>query len=538
MEKREPQEMTPQLAASLFLNEFQTSGTYRRDLVEGLAVQSSSDHPETSKAATGAIFTSLVERLADSFEPKAVTLYNRVFAQLIQFCRQTAQGERLDKELAGFGLLREEDAIARAERLRHIRRLSLSPEEKQNIRRAIVLSRVTIGADVAITSVLIERLKNEFCNAEIVLLGGSKTTEIFGGDARVRFAEIQYRRAGSLTERLSSWLDVLHCVRQLIADLGEDEYLIADPDSRLTQLGLLPLLGESFYGNQNANEQPSDASTQSATAQTTKARIRDNYIFFPSRELGSQTNQSLSELTTVWLDAVFGREEKTLPRLCLRRADSESAKALVAALRQGDERPIVAINFGVGENPAKRLSEDFEKQLLRRLLQNGMRILFDKGFGEEEIKRADAVLEVARQANYQGRNCRVIEIQETGLHTLLREATGDDHITADPENSATLADADVVVWQGRIGLLAALIAESDLYIGYDSAGQHIASAVSVPCIDVFAGFNSPRMLHRWRPTGKAESRVLAIDTPCSKVDVDTVLSEALRQVVFLVGSRQ
>jgi ADP-heptose:LPS heptosyltransferase len=64
------------------------------------------------------------------------------------------------------------------------------------------------------------------------------------------------------------------------------------------------------------------------------------------------------------------------------------------------------------------------------------------------------------------------------------------------------------VWNGRIGLLASLIGHSDLYIGYDSAGQHIAAALGVACIDVMAGFSSPRMLDRWRPTGPAETRVI------------------------------
>jgi ADP-heptose:LPS heptosyltransferase len=33
-------------------------------------------------------------------------------------------------------------------------------------------------------------------------------------------------------------------------------------------------------------------------------------------------------------------------------------------------------------------------------------------------------------------------------------------------------------WDGSIGAFAGLIADSDQYIGYDSAGQHIAAAMS------------------------------------------------------------
>ena len=91
--------------------------------------------------------------------------------------------------------------------------------------------------------------------------------------------------------------------------------------------------------------------------------------------------------------------------------------------------------------------------------------------------------------------------------------------------------ADLLVWKGRIGLLAALIGESNFYIGYDSAGQHIAAALGVPCIDVMAGFSSPRMIDRWRPTGPAETRVI--------VDRDSALEETLshsRALLARVGN--
>jgi hypothetical protein len=95
-------------------------------------------------------------------------------------------------------------------------------------------------------------------------------------------------------------------------------------------------------------------------------------------------------------------------------------------------------------------------------------------------------------------------------------------------------DAEILVWNGRIGMLAGLIGESDLYIGYDSAGQHIAAALGVKCIDVFAGFSSPRMLERWRPTGKAEARIVAVDTLSSGGSANDVVSEVLRHATEML----
>jgi hypothetical protein len=53
----------------------------------------------------------------------------------------------------------------------------------------------------------------------------------------------------------------------------------------------------------------------------------------------------------------------------------------------------------------------------------------------------------------------------------------DEESLQNPSDFNRLACIDLAVWRGRIGLLAALIGQSDLYIGYDFAGQHIAAAM-------------------------------------------------------------
>ena len=448
-----------------------------------------SENTAAAEPATRALFALLVERLADSFDPEAVSLYNRLFAQLLHLCRRDARASSLDRELRSLGLDAEEEIVARAEKLRQVSRLHAPRDRAQDLRRVIVLSRVTLGADIAITSVILERMKRDFPSVEIVLLGGKKSAELFGGDPRLRFKEIAYRRTGALIERLESWTDVLACVRGLTRDLDRREYLIVDPDTRLTQLGLLPVTSPDLAGRQSRPRLAEhDGSITTA---------RPEYLFFPSREYGSGTSQSLGELTSAWLDDVFGDHATTYPSVCLNPADIETARRLMSRMRSDRSRKIVAINFGVGENPHKRVGGDFEASLVARLFQQGNDLVFDKGAGKDEIRRADAVIAEATRVERDGRPVRAIEIDEQNLIGALNS----EHL-----------DADILVWNGRIGMLAALIGESDLYIGYDSAGQHIAGALGVPCIDVFAGYSSPRMLDRWRPTGKASTRIVAVDT--------------------------
>lgn len=469
------------------MSEYRATGAYLREHVARLAELTLSEDQAVAEGATRAVFTSLVEPLADSFEPDGVKLYNQAFAQVIQICRRDARAAELDDRLQKFGLLIEDDLVARAETLRIVSGLTVP---RGSLQRVIVLSRVTLGADVAITSVIIERLKREFPQAEIVLAGGSKLLQLFGGDPKLSFRENRYRRAGNTVARLLGWVDLIECVNELTAGLKQGEYLIVDPDTRLTQLGLLPITPAAGQ----AQRGPALAQPHLAASPP-----RD-YLFFPSREYGCGTSHSLGELTSAWLDEVFGESATTLPRLSLSPDDIDTARALLDRMTNR-LRPIIAINFGVGENQRKRVGGDFEASLVARLIQDGNYIVLDKGSGEDEISRADAVIARSTQIEREGRRVRAVEIDEQSL-------------VGAPGSQVT--DAEILVWNGRVGILAALIAESNLFVGYDSAGQHIAAALGVPCIDVFAGFSSPRMLERWRPTGRAETRVLALDS--SRVD--------------------
>jgi ADP-heptose:LPS heptosyltransferase len=454
---------TPGELIAEFLNEFNATGNYRRDLIARLAALATDENVDVTESATTALFASLVERLADSFSPDDVSLYNRVFAQIIDYCRRLDRGQAIDAALNDYGLHDEADVLRRAESLRHPATRPPLLERGASVRRVILLSRVTLGADVAINSVIMDRCKQEFPDAEIVLIGGRKAAELFGGDERITFREIHYRRGGATLERLLSWLDVLEVVNVLTADSEPQQWLIVDPDSRLTQLGLLPL-----------------------------TRHKDNYLFFPSREYGATSADSLGQLTAAWLDEIFDSPRPVLSSLSLRRDDLAAATALTQALRQANARPIITVNFGVGENPAKRISDEFEQSLVTGLIQSGATVILDKGASADEIRRANAVIAKATQAA-----ASVIDL------TAARLAEGLNHLTF---------NADLLTWDGSIGMLAALIAQSDLYIGYDSAGQHIAAAAGTPCIDVFAGYSSARMLDRWRPSGRAATHVIVVDT--------------------------
>ena len=341
-----------------------------------------------------ALFGTWIEGLADRFEPGLCDIYARLFSQAIAH---------------GNGHLEPTLLVARYERVRRPRAIAGKPH------RIFVLSRVTLGADVAVTSVLLAAAKRRFPHAEIVFVGPRKNFELFAADPHLHHAPVEYRR-GSLRERLAVWNEL----ETLLAVSGS---VVIDPDSRLTQLGLLPVCPE------------------------------DRYHLFESRAYGSESDRALPELAAAWAAETFG---------------IAGAAPYVALGRLPKHAPYIALSLGVGENPAKRLPDPFEQELLSLLGQSGAAVCVDTGAGGEEAERA-------RRA-----------VEQSGIRATL--------------------------WEGSFAGFASIIAGSRLYVGYDSAGQHVAAACGVPLISIFAGFPVPRMFHRWRPSGTA-CHVIRVDHP-------------------------
>jgi ADP-heptose:LPS heptosyltransferase len=134
------------------------------------------------------------------------------------------------------------------------------------------------------------------------------------------------------------------------------------------------------------------------------------------------------------------------------------------------EAPRVAGSLGVGDNDTKRVGADFESQLIRALGEKFRTIWIDRGVGGEEARRVTAAAEAS------------------GCIDRVR------------------------FWEGTFAGFASLIAQSDLYVGYDSAGQHAAAASGTPLISIFAGAPSDRFRQRWSPRGPGRIHVIEADS--------------------------
>lgn len=352
------------------------------------------------------LFRTVVETLGDMFEPRLCDAYADLFSDVIA------------RKIPG---LHAEHLLARYQRVRQPRKLDRRPETIQNV---FVLSRVTLGADVAVTSVILDAAKQRFPTARIWFVGPEKNWALFAADPRLQHLPIAYGRGGNIDDRLSIW----PTLRQAVS---KPNSIVIDPDSRLTQLGLLPICPE------------------------------EDYYFFESRSYSAESDKSLSQLAADWAAETFGAQD---------------AKPFIATGLHPPEFA-VTVSFGVGENPSKRLDDDFERELLRRLPHP---ILLDRGAGGEEAHRA--------------------------------------------ERAAAGAGGGIAFWDGSFAGFAAHVANSHLCVGYDSAAGHVAAACGVPLISIISGCVCERMFQRWRPTGPGKIWIIRPDRTTDS------LTELLRAV--------
>lgn len=344
--------------------------------------------------AARAFFTIVIERLGDLFEPRLCDTYAQLFARAIKRVEPHVHVSHL---------------LDRYERVRRQRPCGIDPAE------VFVLSRITLGADVVVTSTVLSAALERFPHARIRFVGPRKNWSLFAGQPRIEPLVFDYPRGGTLTDRITAWSGL----RDLLDRPGS---IVIDPDSRLSQLGLLPVAAE------------------------------DSYFFFESRAYGGDSDEPLAELTRRWCAETFGVDD---------------ARPFVAPAPAGEGHD-VAVSFGVGENEEKRIADPFERRLLESF--GDRRVIVDKGAGGAEAERAE------------------------------RAIAGLPHVST---------------WQGDYAPFAARIANSRLYVGYDSAGQHVAAAAGVPLVSVFAGYVSERMFQRWRPTGRGRIEVIKVasETP-------------------------
>jgi ADP-heptose:LPS heptosyltransferase len=433
-----------------------------------------------NKLASSALFGIVIEGLCDDFEDPQVETYNKLMSQIVTFLRHHPKGNQLDVELNSFQLQTQEQLFNRAESIRLSSNKPISDKFKP--KKVLILSRVTIGADIAITSVVCQRVATHFPNSTISIIGNPKLDQVFSIESGISIHALSYARRGALLERFLVWVELITEIRKELAGLEESEYLVLDPDSRLSQLGVLPIV-------------PSE-----------------NYRFFNSRgSAHNAINASMSQLTNLWLDKLFVRTEFVYPKVWVSGNCLEIAEKFRKTIRNSESPNLISINFGVGGNNRKRIPDNFETQLVLRLLENyDNRIVLDLGFGDEEGLRNNTILEGAANAGISSQTLEFEELENVSSSTRL------------------------IGVKCSIRQVAALITCCDEFIGYDSACQHVSTAVGIRTYTIFADANSETFIQRWRACGKNVSEIVCVDTfDISPDEREVKASETIEKLMVL-----
>lgn len=434
-----------------------TEANERTRAINVVAAIATMTDADVARAGLRSLFGGIVEPLNDAYSEPLRLAYYRTFAQVINFCRHTPEGTALDQQLAAFGLDTARDLEERTLRIRQPRRLSA--EDCAQVRQVFVLSRVTLGAEIALTSLVFAKALQAFANAEIVFIGSNTAFSLFADNPRLRLAATAYERKGGLTGRLNTWLELLATLRAAISD---PSHIVIDADTRLSQIGLLPLLDDD----------------------------QRYYFFDPTL----RAEQQLADALSGWLEATFveataaGRNPAALTgKLFLPSADHDVARAMLAPFTpsttstqsaDGDST-LIGIHLGTGGATDKMLSPEFETSLILQLLQAGATVLLYKGVDTQEEQRSTALLTALGE-----HGVNTVEVSEVST-------------TPDAVNNPR-----VIAFAGtRIGVSAALLAACQHIICYSSSSKHIAGALGVPVSVIFV--RDAAHVDRWVPRSDA-----------------------------------
>ncbi|MEN8257670.1 MAG: hypothetical protein ABFS09_07390 [Thermodesulfobacteriota bacterium] len=439
--KNEPS--LPDHLAAMFMDAAAQGPPPPLDLISLLTKMALGADLDLAKEATQSLYNKIILPLCDDFTSSSVEVANKVLINMIlAFCR-TSYGKETQQILHDLQLTDQQSFLSRYRDLAEPRTLSV--EERKKVKKIFILSRITLGADIAITSLIISHCKEALPEADIYLIGPDHLRHLFY-DEQLHHLHFSYDRDGTLLEKMTAWPRLFKIIAKESKHLAGHEILIFDPDTRLSQLGLLPLTSTS------------------------------STYYLCSRQ-DQEKNASLPEITCAWLQKIFPGNNSSFPQCLINPDLLAQCRSLLS--KCGSKTLRIFINLGVGNDEKKRLSDPFEEELLASLLQTrDTLIILDSGKGALEEKMAKRLMAKMAKKGYNTAQFSEEQLARTEISFL----------------------HGMVRFTGKIDSVAGLVSNCDLFIGYDSCGQHLATSTETPSIICFIGAPNKRFLGRWQPS--------------------------------------
>ena len=194
-----------------------------------------------------------------------------------------------------------------------------------------------------------------FRDAEIEIVGPRTNCLLIAPLHRMERSVVSYSHDSTLGNQLRAWTRLRAKVASAIQDFDAGHWLVVDPDSWMTQFGLLPLADDRYCR------------------------------YFDSRSYAEQSKATLAELANDWANQwFFWGGVEVLPYV-VRGDGPESGSFYLSTKSQGK---LAGVSFSTDGRQQVRLADDFEDRLLELLRHRGYQTVFDSG--REAVDRTNA----------------------------------------------------------------------------------------------------------------------------------------------------
>lgn len=410
------------------------ASTGSRDFVDysrALAQLAFSRNRKVAAEGTRAVFSDVVQPLADRFDTDSSNAQAAFMAEVVH-----APGSPIAGTLRTLGYAGPGDLVERYGKLESGE--LEEPVFEENVEQAVVLSRVGIKEDFAITSTILQSARFAFRGADIDFVAPKKNAYLFAGPHAFNRRIVSYPQTSPLTYRLLAWKRVRREVQACIQGWPPEERLVVDPDSCMTLHGLLPLADDSCL------------------------------CFFPSRSYEEGELSRITDLTADWCGRwFFWGDFKARPYVVDNTGSRSKGFSLAYSLR----KKLAGVSFSVRDRESARLGGDFENSLLELLTKHGYWTVLDGGRDE-----SDAAVVAERVGAFRG-TTKELAVAEDGRRNHAR----------------------LMTCKGTLRDFGGWISRALVYIGYDSAASHVAASMGLRVAYVSVGAPNKTYEARWTP---------------------------------------
>ena len=337
------------------------------------------------------------------------------------------------------------------ERYRMLERGELEKQvDSDDVEKAVLISRADLKGDIAATGPILSCAMRAFENADIEIVGPRTNCLLIGPSYRLERSVVSFSHNGTLGNQLRAWVRLRAKVASAIQGYDSGRWLVVDPDSWMTQFGLLPVADDRYCR------------------------------YFDSRSYAEQSTATMAVLASEWGNQwFFWGGFDALPFIVLGYGPENGSFCLSRESRG----KLAGVSFSVDGHEEARLGADFEDRLMELLRRRGYQTVFDTG--READDRTNA-LERIRAFG--------------GSKSHLK-------VASDASNNR----AQLLTCGNTIPNFSGWAKLASVYIGYDSAISHAVGSVGVPSLHLSVGAPNSTYRFRWTPTSYSEVVTIPAD---------------------------